>query len=102
MHGVYRAGCIYMLCYSTARFYEVIHALSCTCFVQLSARVSTGGCAMYSQGRPPPSGERGRRERNFQRKQAKKEKTKAIDMQRLLKGIRDVDTNSENTAANLK
>jgi hypothetical protein len=60
-----------------------------------------------SKGRPPPSGERGRRERNYQKNQARKERTgaakdKEIDIQSLLKNMRETDSQSTDTSTSLK
>ena len=60
-----------------------------------------------SNGRPPPSGERGRRERNYQRSQARKERTgaardKEIDVQSLLKSMRETGSQSADTSTSLK
>ncbi|CAI8016262.1 28S ribosomal protein S31, mitochondrial [Geodia barretti] len=75
---------------------------------KLSAASISGGVHVgASNGRPPPSGERGRRERNYQRSQARKERTgaardKEIDVQSLLKNMRETGSQSADTSTSLK
>lgn len=78
-------------------------------FLQLlSAYISSSACVTASKGRPPPSGERGRKEKNYHRNQAKKERSraargaKAVDMQSLLKDIKKTDDQSKDGTKTLK
>ena len=74
----------------------------------LSASISSSVHAGASNGRPPSSGERGRKERNYQKSQAKKKKLKAakeakeVDVQLLVKNMRETDSQSTDSSPSLK
>ena len=74
--------------------------------------MSASGHALAAEGKPPPAGDRNRKEKNYLRNRAKKERLqmkregKAVDTQALLQGMKKMENErskqDKTNAANLK